>query len=110
MYDIDKFFNEKISLNFDTEEEARVFSAECEAKRIGNFDIMLRYDIRTDAFVCNWDNQVYGGIKDTTINRILRGKDKYHVENGWKSMRASELIIDNIVPSKAALMEFLGGE
>ena len=41
---------------------------------------------------------------------ILHGSDDFHVAHGWKSMKASELMIENIIPSKTVLMEFLGGE
>lgn len=109
MYDIDRFFNEKISLNFDTEEEARVFSKECAAKGIINSGLMLEHDATTNSFVCNW-NALFNGEKDLCMNRILYGSDEFHVSRGWKSMKASELIVYDIVPSKAALMEFLDGE
>ena len=106
MYDIDKFFYEKISLNFDTLEEAQIFSEECKARRIINSNIFLKNDIKTEAFVCNWN----GCDKDIHANMILHGSDDFHVAHGWKSMKASELMIENIIPSKTVLMEFLGGE
>lgn len=109
MYDIDRFFNEKISLNFDTNEEAKIFSEECAAKGIINSGLMLEHDATTNSFVCNW-NSLANGKKDLSMNRILYGTDEFHISHGWKSMKASELIVCDIVTSKAALMEFLGGE
>ena len=98
MYDINRFINEKLSVNFDNEQEMWNFADCCAIEGIGKSPSFWR-EVRSLSYavVYNWDER----------KKILMGPDSHHVINGWRSIKASELLKQKEI-SRDTLMNFLG--
>ena len=99
MYDIDRFINEKLSVNFDNEQEILDFADCCAKRGIGQKSSFWKDVINKQpyAVVYNWEDR----------KRILMGPDDFHVQCGWESIKAADLLIITKI-SEASLKQFLG--
>lgn len=99
MYDIERFKREKLSVNFKTKEEYKAFIQCCidNEVKMNDKNWWLNRSDFTDAVV-------YGF---SSTNRLLHGPDSYHVQHGWVSIMASELLLNQMDIPKEDLINFL---